>query len=176
MLITLSGFVRWRYRATRCLTMSQFFEHRYGSSRLRVMAGGLCWFSGVVNMGVFPGVGTRFFINFCALPAEIAPGLPTFPLLMAALLGVSVFLTVSGGQIAVIVTDFAQGFACALVFLALCLHLATEYSWGEAGGALQAASRPGEPPRSLLPSGLHSSRDASDIVADRRVAVRPVRH
>ena len=144
MLITLSGFVRWRYRATRCLTMSQFFEHRYGSSRLRVMAGGLCWFSGVVNMGVFPGVGTRFFINFCALPAEIAPGLPTFPLLMAALLGVSVFLTVSGGQIAVIVTDFAQGFACALVFLALCLHLATEYSWGEAGDALQAASRPGE--------------------------------
>ena len=63
MTITLSGFVRWRYRATRSLTMAQFFEYRYGSPKLRVLAGGLCWFSGVVNMGIFPGVGTRFFIS-----------------------------------------------------------------------------------------------------------------
>eukprot|EP01052_Picozoa_sp_SAG31_P014488 SAG31_NODE_903_length_11121_cov_10.117311_2_plen_225_part_00 len=33
MIITLSGYVRWRYRATRCLTMSEFFEYRYGSKR-----------------------------------------------------------------------------------------------------------------------------------------------
>lgn len=71
MIITLTGFVRWRYRATRCLTMCQFFEYRYGSRRLRVFAGTLCWVSGVINMGIFPGVGTRFFINFCGLPDEV---------------------------------------------------------------------------------------------------------
>lgn len=146
MVITLSGFVRWRFRATRSLTMCQFFELRYGSRRLRIVAGGLCWFSGVVNMGIFPGVGTRFFLNFCDLPEQLELGgveLPTFPLLMALLLAVSLSLTVSGGQIAVIVTDFAQGVFCALVFLALCAYLALRFGWGQAAAALEAASAPG---------------------------------
>ena len=95
--ITLTGFVRWRYRATRCLTICQFFEHRYGSRRLRVFAGTLCWVSGVINMGIFPGVGTRFFMVFCGLPMTIAGSVPTFPVLMAALLSISVYLTISGG-------------------------------------------------------------------------------
>lgn len=106
------------------------------------MAGSLCWFSGVVNMGIFPGVGTRFFLNFCDLPEHLG-GVPTFPMLMALLLAVSVFLTISGGQIAVIVTDFAQGLFCALAFIALCAHLAARFSWSEAAAALQASSKEG---------------------------------
>ena len=112
MIITLTGFVRWRSRASRCLTMCQFFEWRYGSRRLRIFAGALCWVSGVINMGIFPGVGTRFFMSFCALPDEVFGVLPVFPVLMAALLSTSVYLTTSGGQIAVIVTDFLQGMFC----------------------------------------------------------------
>jgi SSS family solute:Na+ symporter len=142
LVITLTGFVRWRYRATRCLTVCQFFEYRYGSRRLRVMAGLLCWVSGVINMGIFPGVGTRFFINFCNLDGYILGVVPTYPVLMAALLSISVYLTISGGQIAVIVTDFLQGIFCTVTLLCICAFIGGHFAWSSAVEALEAASQP----------------------------------
>ena len=44
-------------------------------------------------------------------------GVATYPVLMALLLSMSVYLTISGGQIAVIVTDFVQGVFCIVTFL-----------------------------------------------------------
>ena len=75
--------------------MAQFFEMRY-SKKFRVFAGGVCWCAGVINMGVFPGVGARFFINFCGLPTHIFGLIETFPVVMILLLSVSYVFTVSG--------------------------------------------------------------------------------
>ena len=66
-LVTLSGFVVYRYRATRAMTLGQFFEMRY-SRRFRIFAGILAWFSGIIGFGLLPSVGARFFINFCGSP------------------------------------------------------------------------------------------------------------
>eukprot|EP01052_Picozoa_sp_SAG31_P014489 SAG31_NODE_903_length_11121_cov_10.117311_3_plen_433_part_00 len=113
--------------------------------RLRILAGGLCWFSGVVNMGIFPGVGTRFFINFCELPTVLFGGaVDSFPIVMFFALSVSVYFTISGGQVAVIVTDFAQGFFCAIFFVVVCVYLGMSTSWQQAADSLQAASLPGK--------------------------------
>ena len=51
--IRVTGFVRYRYRMTKAMTMAQFFEMRYSKS-LRIYAGFICWISGVINMGIFP--------------------------------------------------------------------------------------------------------------------------
>ncbi len=67
MLITVTGFVVYRYRQTRAMTLGQFFQVRY-SRNFRIFAGLVCFISGVVNFGIFPFVSAKFFIYFCGLP------------------------------------------------------------------------------------------------------------
>lgn len=109
LLMALSGWIIYRFRQTRALTLAQFFEVRY-SKKFRVFAGVILWVSGIVNFGIFPAVGARFFIYFCGLP-ETVPflGISTYAATMLFLLGLSLFFVFQGGQITVMITDFAQG-------------------------------------------------------------------
>ena len=103
-IITLFGWVIFRYRQTRVMTLAQFFEIRYGK-RFRVFSGILCFFSGILNFGIFPAVGARFFIYFCGFPQQVHIGslaVPTFSLTMLVLLSISLYFTFAGGQITVI--------------------------------------------------------------------------
>lgn len=139
--IALSGWVVYRFRQTRALTMAQFFELRY-SRRFRVFAGIVAFFSGIVNYGIFPSVAARFFIALLGLPPSMSVGgfeVGTFPLLMAVLLGTALLFVFVGGQVAIIVTDFLQGSFGQLVFLAVVVFLLIQYPWSEIGQALQAA-------------------------------------
>jgi Na+/proline symporter len=140
-LIALSGWVVYRFRQTRALTMAQFFEIRY-SRRFRVFAGLVAFLSGIINYGIFPAVAARFFIALCGLPVLTTVGpweIPTFALLMAVMLVTALFFVFLGGQVAVIVTDFLQGTFGQLVFLAVMLFLLATYSWSEIGETLLAA-------------------------------------
>ena len=51
LIITVSGWVIYRFRQTRCMTLAQFFEARY-SRRFRIFAGMLCFISGLINFGI----------------------------------------------------------------------------------------------------------------------------
>jgi len=124
----------YRFRETRCLTLAEFFERRY-SRRFRVFAGMLAWISGIINFGIFPSVGARFFIHFCGLP-ETVIGLPTYAVTMFALICLSLMFVYVGGQVVVIITDFIQGFFVNVVFLWLVLYLMTQVSWDQIFAAL----------------------------------------
>ena len=67
MIISMSGWVTYRYRQTRALTMAQFMEMRY-SRKFRVFAGMTAFFSGLLNCAVFPMVTANFLIYFLGLP------------------------------------------------------------------------------------------------------------
>jgi len=175
-IIRVTGFVRYRYRMTKAMTMAQFFEMRY-SKKLRIYAGFICWISGVISkcsrslcagllskpqrrgctdMGIFPGVGARFFINFCNLPQRMVFGslvygdgtvtpvaVESYPVCMIILLSISYYFTISGGQIAVVVTDFAQGLFTTFTFVAIVLYLmGPKFDWADAEQALDLASPP----------------------------------
>jgi len=119
LLVTLTGWVIYRFRQTRSLTLLQFFELRY-SKRFRVFIGLIAFFSGLVGLGIFPAVGARFFINFCGFPHTFdvfGLSIATFPFTMAVLLITALYFTLSGGQVTVMVTDFLQGMFCNVVFL-----------------------------------------------------------
>ena len=71
-LISCSGWVQYRFRETRALTMAQFLEMRY-SKRFRIYTGLIAFTSGILNFGIFPAVGARFFKHFAGFPThEIA--------------------------------------------------------------------------------------------------------
>ena len=109
--LNITGFGVYRFRQTRALTVAQFLEMRYNRP-VRVTAGVLAWVAGLINFGLFPAVGARFFIAFCGLPASFDAGgmtWTTFPVVMGMLLGTSLFFVFAGGHIAVIVTDCLQG-------------------------------------------------------------------
>jgi Na+/proline symporter len=135
----LSGYIIYRYRQTRALTMAQFLEIRYNRP-FRVYFGFIAFFAGIVNLGIFPAVEARFFIYFCGLPQTVSVfglfSIATFPLTMAVLLSIALMMIFFGGQIAVVVTDFLQGMFSNIAFLIILIALASIFSWNQISEAL----------------------------------------
>lgn len=117
-LLSLSGFVLYRYRETRVMALAQFFEIRY-SRKFRIAMGAVCYLSGIINFGIFPAVGANFFICILGLPPELY-GIPTYPLLMLLFLGCACLITISGGQVQNMMTDTVQ----ALLLYGMCVVVA----------------------------------------------------
>jgi solute:Na+ symporter, SSS family len=139
--ITVSGWVIYRFRQTRALTMAQFFEVRY-SRRFRIFAGLLAFISGIINFGIFPAVGARFFIYFCGLPmAFTLLGIPisTYPVVMIVFLSIALFFVFAGGQVAVLITEFFQGIFANIVFLALVIYFLMIIGWDQIFTAVSTA-------------------------------------
>jgi SSS family solute:Na+ symporter len=139
LLMVLSGWVNYRYRETRVFTLAQFFEVRYSKS-LRVFAGILAWAAGVINFGIFPAVGSRFFVYYCGLPENIPYlGISSYAFVMILLLGIALFFVFLGGQIAVMVTDFIQGMFTNVVLLVILLYILYQFDWSVLIDTLQNA-------------------------------------
>ena len=141
LLVAITGFVVYRYRETRALTLAQFFEMRY-SRTFRIFSGILGFLAGIMNFGIIPAVGSRFFVYFLGLPPSIYIGgleIPTFVLLMAVLLAITVYLTLSGGQISVMITDCASGLMDQWLFLVVIIGLLCMFSWSQISSTLLAA-------------------------------------
>lgn len=129
--ITVSGWVVYRFRQTRALTMAQFFEIRY-SRNFRVFAGILAFIAGIINFGIFPSVGARFFIYFLGFPESfnlIGIEIATYPILMFILLSIALYFVFAGGQIAVIITDFIQGIFVNSVFILIVIYFIITFDW-----------------------------------------------
>jgi len=129
--ITVSGWVVYRFRRTRALTMAQFFEIRY-SRNFRVFAGLLAFISGIINFGIFPSVGARFFIYFCGLPQSFSIlgfEISSYPIVMFILISIALYFVFAGGQIAVIITDFIQGIFVNSVFILIVLYFIITFDW-----------------------------------------------
>jgi SSS family solute:Na+ symporter len=154
-IIALSGWVAYRYRETRAMTMAQFLEMRY-SRRLRLLAGFLGFTSGVLNCAVFPMVTARFLIYFMGLPTEyelFGLTVPMYHTVMLILVATGVALAVTGGQITIMVTDFFQGIVASAAVLAILWFVLAHFGWHTILDTLSAAEtlNPAEHP-DLLPS------------------------
>lgn len=129
--IALSGWVIYRYRETRALTMAQFLEMRY-SRKFRIFAGFVAFVSGMLNCAVFPMVTARFVIFFFGLPEHFAflgMTLPTYHVTMFLLVGTGVTLAIAGGQVTIMVTDFFQGVIASAAVLGIFYFVLTRFGW-----------------------------------------------
>jgi SSS family solute:Na+ symporter len=138
--VAITGWVIYRFRQTRALTMAQFFEIRY-SKKFRVFAGMLAFLSGIINFGIFPSVGARFFIYFCKLPETISildMNISVYPMIMIILIGISLSFIWIGGQVAAMITDFLQGVFCNAVFIIILVVLFFKFDWQHISTAISA--------------------------------------
>ena len=132
-IVAISGFVVYRFRETRAMTLAQFFEMRY-SRRFRLFAGGLAFFAGLANFGIIPAVGARCMVFIFGLPQTfqwVGVTWQTSVVLMAVLLGVTLFITLSGGLITVMITDCIEGMITQLFYLIIITTLLFMFDWGQ---------------------------------------------
>jgi SSS family solute:Na+ symporter len=144
-IIAMTGWIQYRYRQTRVMTMAQFFEIRY-SRNFRIVSGIICWISGTINFAVFPAVGGRFFQYYLGLsPYNVQLGNFNVDLVFAAIMFVFITIalafTLMGGQIVVMVTDFFQGLFCNVVLVAIGVYLLLKMDWTIIGQALALAPK-----------------------------------
>jgi SSS family solute:Na+ symporter len=140
LIVGISGWVIYRFRETRALTLAQFFEIRYSKS-FRIFTGFLGFGAGLVNFGVIPVVGARFLTVFLGLPQTLSIHgwvIPTHIPLMALLLSISLLLTISGGLITLMVTNCIEGMLSQVLFLVIIASLLMMFSWGEISHVLTA--------------------------------------
>lgn len=146
-IILLSGWVYYRFRETRALTLAQFFEMRY-TRKFRINAGLMCWLSGILNFGIFPGVAARFFVYYCGLPAHFhMPGIPwdlnTYVFVMAIDMTLALSFVLMGGQISVMITECVQGMFCTVAFLVISLVVITHFTWPQLMHGMEMGSKVG---------------------------------
>jgi len=133
LIITVSGWVLYRFRQTRALTIAQFLEMRY-SRNFRIFAGILAFISGLLNFGIFPAVSARFLIYFVGFPLSFTLfgiDVSTFPVVMASFLLISLYFVFVGGQIAVIITEFIQGVFSNFTFLVIVVFCIFFVNWDQ---------------------------------------------
>jgi SSS family solute:Na+ symporter len=137
----LSGWVAYRYRATRSLTMAELFERRY-SRKFRVYAGALCWVSGIFNYGIFPMITSDLIVNLFGFADTFQVAgveLSTRVCIMAFLLSVAVLFTLMGGLITVMITDFIQSQILFVALLSVVGVLFFRFDWNTVSEGLLAA-------------------------------------
>ena len=135
LVITASGWVIYRFRQTRSLTLAQFFEKRY-SKNFRIFAGIVAFVCGIINFGIFPAVGAQFFISYCGFP-DIIFGIPTYPIVMLILISIALYFVYTGGQIAVIVADFFQGVFLIVVLFIVTIFMYKNVGWDQVSDSLK---------------------------------------
>jgi len=100
--IGLTGFIVYKLRELRILTIPEFYEMRFGKN-VRVIGGILLTLGGVLNMGLFLQAGARFMMGVTGFSHPA--GLKLF---MSGMLIMVLIYTVLGGMVSVVLNDFLQ--------------------------------------------------------------------
>lgn len=133
MVLVLSGFCVYRFRETRAMTGGQFLEMRY-SRGLRVFASVIRSIADILSEILLPAVAARFFIYFFDLPFTFQLcgfEVSTYVVLMIVTLSISLCVIISGGSVALLVSDCLQGLFCYPLFFAIVAFALYTFNWGE---------------------------------------------
>lgn len=121
--VGLTGFIVAPLRRARVLTIPEYYEKRF-SCRVRIVGGVLLAFAGILNMGLFLQVGSKFIVGITGLPIDGS----ALKWVMVTLLVLVLIYTTLGGMISVVLTDYVQ-----YVVLSFGLIIATCMAVGKLG-------------------------------------------
>ncbi len=132
-LLSLLGFLSYRFRQTKSLSNGQFLEMRY-SRKLRIVASFIRILSEMLANSIGPAISAMFFIYFLGIPHNImlwGMSIPTYPLLVGLVLLVALAVTLPGGRIALCITDAIQALFCYPIFIMIVGYIIYTFSWNE---------------------------------------------
>jgi SSS family solute:Na+ symporter len=147
-LLMITGFVIYRYRQTRALTLAQFFEERY-SRRFRLFIGFIIFASGTFNYAIFPLASTLFFKAFLGLPDQFAVGgmmISTNFAIIASYLTLTLAMICLGGQVSLMITDCVEGLFSHLAYLIIVFVIFSVVSWQQMADVLMGVAPAGASP------------------------------
>jgi SSS family solute:Na+ symporter len=133
--IGLTGFIVYKLRELRIMTIPEFYEKRFGR-KVRIIGGFLLATGGILNMGLFLQAGARFMMGVTGYnnPA----GLKIF---MSVMLIMVLIYTVLGGMVSVVLNDFLQFFVLSIGMLIGSYFAISKIGWSNLFKAPAAADQ-----------------------------------
>ncbi|MCP4725804.1 MAG: sodium:solute symporter family protein [bacterium] len=121
--IGITGFIVYKLREMKVMTIPEFYEKRFGR-RTRIVGGTILALGGILNMGLFLQAGARFMrgITGYADPA----GLKIY---MSVMLIMVLIYTVYGGMVSVVINDFLQFIVLSFGMLIGCYFIIDKIGW-----------------------------------------------
>ena len=132
-ILSLTGFVTYRYRCTKSMSFGQFIEMRY-SRGLRVFASALRSTSEVLANMIMPAIAGRFFIYYLGLPQHFTLfgiEFSTFSVLIFICLSMALGIIFMGGRLALMITDSIQGMFCYPIMAVFVGFILYKFSWND---------------------------------------------
>lgn len=144
--MSLTGYCVYRFRATRSLSIGQFLEMRYSRS-FRIVAASLRTLSEMLTNAIGPAIAANFFIYFLGLPHKImifGLALPMFALLVGASLVLCMLVIWPGGRISLLITDAFQGLISYPIFVVIAGYIFLHFGWHDTIAPVMMDRAPGE--------------------------------
>lgn len=130
--LSLSGFVVYRWRQTRCLSFGQFIELRYGSRFFRVFCAVVRSLAEMITNAIGPAIAANFFIYYLKLPHNImicGVNLPCYVIIVTICLALALVFVIPGGRISLLITDCFQGLMSYPIFVVIVGYIILYFSW-----------------------------------------------
>lgn len=129
--MSLTGYVLYRYRQTKALSMGQFLETRYNRP-FRIVAAFIRTMAEMMTNAIGPAVAARFFIYILGFPLNVhifSFEISTFALVMVIVLAMAMLVIWPGGRVSLLVTDAIQGLMSYPIFVIFTVFVLSEVSW-----------------------------------------------
>ena len=144
--MSMFGWINYRFRETRAMSSGQFLEMRY-SRGVRRLAAVLRGTADALANCIGPAVAVRFLVYLLGIPHRFEAfgrTFQTFPFMLAGCICIAVFFILCGGRISLLVTDAVQGLVAYPIFVIMCVYIFTEFSWTNEISAVMADRVPHE--------------------------------
>ena len=132
-ILGLTGFVIYRFRETKAMSLGQFLEMRYNRP-LRIYAAALRSIAELLANCLCPAVASRFLIYYLDLPYYLnilGIRIPTFLIISLLLISMCVTICCVGGTLSLLVTDTIQGFFFYPILIIFIIFIFMKFSWNE---------------------------------------------
>lgn len=121
--IGLTGFIVYKLRQLRIMTIPEFYGMRFGR-KVRIVGGTILALGGILNMGLFLQAGARFMMGVTGYSNPA--GLKLF---MSVMLIMVLIYTVMGGMVSVVLNDFMQFIVLSIGMLIGSYYAITKIGW-----------------------------------------------
>ena len=130
-IVSLFGYMTYRFRETKAMSLGQFLEMRYNRP-FRIFASALRSTSEMLINMIMPAIAARFFIYFLGLPHQVSLfgwKISTFVLIVLICMTIALTLICMGGTLSLLVTDACQGMLLFPLMVVFVVFILCKFSW-----------------------------------------------